>query len=71
MIMLFVDEQGTDIPVVIVEQIDEHKVKVKSKIGHPFGCVPVPGKIVHRCTKNFKIVERDEIKELRWQNKSK
>lgn len=66
MSMLFVNEQGTDIAVEIMEYIGKNKVRVRSRVGFPFGAnLSIPGTVVQRVMKNEKVVNRDQVKVIR------
>lgn len=58
---LFVDEQGVDIEVEILEYINQDSVKVRSKVGWPFGG---DGQFerIELTTQNEKVVKKDQVK---------
>lgn len=60
---LYVDEQGVDIEVDIVEFINQDQVKVRSKIGWPFGGDGQYQRI-ELTTQNEKIIPKDQVKIL-------
>jgi hypothetical protein len=62
---LFVDEQGVDIPVEIVQYLDSEHVRVRSKIGSPFGC-DTSLNFLQACTEPEKTVKMSDVKVIQF-----
>ena len=59
--MAYIEYDGTDLEVEVVEKVNGNEIKVRAKVGYPFG-ERMDGKMVRRCFKNEIIIDKNQLR---------